>query len=103
MLWKSHADYLGRVFGERLKRLGITGRRGFYGLRHSFQTIADNKCRDEAAVKHIMGHTDDTISAGYRDHFEDVRLAAVAAAVREWLFGDSRQGTATSAPSALPA
>ena len=92
VLWRSHADYLGRVFGERLRLLDITGRRGFYGLRHSFQTIADNRCRDEAAVKHIMGHTDDTISAGYRDHFEDDRLAAVAGTVRGWLFGDSGEG-----------
>ena len=89
VLWRSHADYLGRVFGERLEQLGITGRRGFYGLRHTFQTVADNKCRDEAAVKHIMGHTDDTISARYRDHYEDDRLAAVAATVREWLFANA--------------
>ena len=94
-LWKTRTDYLGRTFKLRLRQLGIDGRRGFYGLRHTFQTIADNKCRDEAAVKHVMGHTDDTISAGYRDHFEDARLEAVANAVRDWLFGSSTQGTGT--------
>lgn len=88
-LWTTRTDYLGRAFKLLMDRAGLGGRRGFYGLRHSFQTIADNQCRDEAAVKHVMGHTDDSMSANYRDRFEDHRLEAVAETVRRWLFGEA--------------
>lgn len=88
-IWTTRTDYLGQSFGRLMDKAGIGGRRGFYGLRHSFQTIADNQCRDEAAVKHVMGHTDDSMSANYRDRFEDHRLEAVAETVRRWLFGEA--------------
>lgn len=85
-MWKSRIDSLGKVFTLCLHRLSIEGRRGYYGLRHSFETVADNRCRDEAACNHVMGHTDGSVKGGYRDHFEDDRLSAIADAVRSWLF-----------------
>ena len=62
--------------------------RGFYSLRRTFQTQAEN-CRDLPAIRLIMGHTDasNDMPARYRQHIDDERLLAASNAVREWLFG----------------
>jgi integrase len=71
-----------------LKRLGINGRKGlgFYTLRHTFRTVAD-EARDQPAADFIMGHESPHMSTIYRERISDDRLKAVANHVREWLFG----------------
>lgn len=69
------------------KDCGVNGRRGvgFYTLRHVFRTIADG-ARDQVAANLIMGHSDPTMAAVYREHIGDDRLQAVVRHVHEWLF-----------------
>jgi len=61
--------------------------RGFYGLRRSFRTVAD-EVRDPVAVDLVMGHLDDSMGAVYRQRIDDARLEAVVGHVRVWLYGD---------------
>jgi integrase len=69
-----------------LLRLGINGRKGlgFYTLRHTFRTVAD-EAKDQPAADYIMGHEVPHMSAVYRETISDVRLKAVADHVRAWL------------------
>jgi integrase len=71
-----------------LKRLGINGRKGlgFYALRHTFRTIADETER-QPAIDLIMGHTRDDMASVYRERISDERLRAVTDHVHAWLFG----------------
>ena len=57
--------------------------RGFYALRHTFRTVADG-CRDRVAIDRIMGHSDDSMGANYREWIEPERLQAVVDHVRKW-------------------
>jgi integrase len=57
--------------------------RGFYSLRHQFRTIADG-CRDTPAVDHVMGHSDPSMGANYRQWIDRERLQAVTDHVRAW-------------------
>jgi integrase len=68
----------------KIRRPGLS----FYGLRHTFQTIAEG-ARDLAAVRAIMGRapTAGDMSAVYRERISDDRLRAVTDHVRKWLFG----------------
>jgi integrase len=59
---------------------------GFYGLRHTFETIGGGT-RDQVAVDHIMGHEGDSMAAVYREDIDDVRLHDVVNHVHAWLFG----------------
>ncbi len=59
---------------------------GFATLRHVFRTIADGS-RDQVAVNQIMGHSDTTMAAVYRERIDDSRLRAIAEHVHGWLFG----------------
>jgi integrase len=70
-----------------LRRLGINGRkgRGFYTLRHTFRTVAD-ETKDQVAVDYVMGHEIPNMSAAYRETISDERLQAVANHVHGWLF-----------------
>jgi len=68
---------------------------GFYALRHSFRTVAD-ETRDFPAVDLVMGHLPDNsagaapfaarMGARYRQRIGNDRLAAIAAHVEAWLF-----------------
>jgi integrase len=71
-----------------LRRLGINGRSGlgFYTLRHTFRTVAD-EAKDQPAVDFIMGHEVPHMSSVYRETISDERLKAVTDHVRSWLFG----------------
>lgn len=75
-----------KELGKLLRKLHINGRRrlGFYSMRHTFATIGGDS-RDQVAVNHIMGHSDGSMAATYRERIEDDRLRAVAAHVRGWL------------------
>ncbi len=78
---------LSREVGKLLRRLGINGRKGlgFYTLRHTFRTVADES-KDQPAADFIMGHEVPHMSAVYRETISDARLRAVADHVRAWLF-----------------
>ncbi|HJT78603.1 MAG TPA: tyrosine-type recombinase/integrase [Gemmataceae bacterium] len=73
--------------GKLLKALGINGRKGigFYTLRHTFRTVAD-EAKDQPAADYIMGHEAPHMSSIYRETISDARLRAVADHVRTWLF-----------------
>ena len=85
---RAWVDSLGQIFKKLLHELDINGDRGFYAIRHSFQTIAEES-RDLPAVKHIMGHSDNSMSAVYRERISDERLRAVVDVVHNWLFNST--------------
>lgn len=62
--------------------------RGFYSLRRTFQTIAEES-GDFPAIKAIMGHSfsETDMSARYRQVVKDERLQRVTNSVHDWLFG----------------
>jgi integrase len=73
--------------GKLLRALGINGRkgRGFYTLRHTFRTVADES-KDQPAVDFVMGHEIPPMSSAYRETISDARLQVVVDHVRHWLF-----------------
>jgi integrase len=85
---KDTADQtLAKEFGKLLRALHINGRTGlgFYTLRHTFRTVADES-KDQPAVDFIMGHEVPHMSSVYRETISDERLRAVTDHVRAWLF-----------------
>ena len=64
--------------------------RGFYGLRHTFETVA-GQCADQVAIDHVMGHVSEHISANYRHSIADARLENVAETVRTWLLAETNR------------
>jgi integrase len=70
-----------------LRTVRINGPKGlgFYTLRHTFRTVAD-EAKDQPATDFIMGHEVPHMSAVYRETISDARLKAVADYVRGWLF-----------------
>ncbi len=89
-------DSVGLEFGRLARACGVHRRGiGFYSLRHTFQTVADNT-RDFPAIDLVMGHVPDDgggsapfavkMSARYRERIADERLKAVSQYVRTWLF-----------------
>jgi integrase len=83
----SNVNALGRRFELLLYRLGMDDRvgRGFYTLRHVFETIA-GESRDQVGVNAIMGHVDSSMAGQYRERISDERLRMVVECVRNWLF-----------------
>lgn len=80
------ANPISAEFNKLLKEAGLVRkRRGFYALRHTFETIG-GESRDQVAVNHVMGHVDDTMAAEYREGISRNRLLAVVNEVRSWLF-----------------
>ena len=68
-----------------LDKLDLNGRRNFYCLRHTFETVAGDS-RDQGAVDAVMGHVDASMAATYREQIDDARLRAVVQHVHDWLF-----------------
>ncbi|MDV6030387.1 MAG: phage integrase family protein [Phycisphaera sp. RhM] len=81
------------AFKPVLKAAGFpeTGR-GFYCLRRTFQTQAE-ECGDLVAVQHIMGHAaaESDMSSRYRQRISDERLRRTVDTVRTWLYGEGVQ------------
>lgn len=90
---KDTADQtLAKEFGKLLRAEEINGRMGlgFYTLRHTFRTVADES-KDQPAVDFIMGHEVPHMSTVYRETISNERLRAVTAHVRGWLFPSAIQ------------
>jgi integrase len=68
-----------------LNRLGINGKRNFYALRHTFETMG-GEAKDQVAVDYIMGHARDDMASVYRERISDDRLRAVTDYIHAWLF-----------------
>ncbi|MFV1968385.1 MAG: tyrosine-type recombinase/integrase [Pirellulaceae bacterium] len=66
--------------------------RGFYALRHVFETIG-GESRDQVAVDAIMGHERGDMASIYRERISDDRLEYVVNVVREWLFSEPTEAT----------
>jgi len=79
---------LAKEMGKLLRELRINGREGlgFYTLRHTFRTVAD-EAKDQPACDFIMGHEIPHMSSVYRETLSNERLKAVSDYVRKWLFG----------------
>ena len=81
-------DSIGLQFNKLRASCGAVGiGRGFYALRHTFRTIADD-VRDNVAIDRVMGHETPGIATYYRESIDDKRLLAVTNRVRHWLFTD---------------
>jgi len=76
-----------------LDKLKINGSRNFYGIRHTFETIAGESI-DQVAVNAIMGHDDGSMANTYRERISDDRLKATVNHVRKWLHAKERNGGA---------
>lgn len=76
-----------KEFSRAARDSGIASGRGFYCLRRSFQTQAED-ARDLVAVQSIMGHipSENDMSARYRQRVGDDRLQAVTDHVHGWLW-----------------
>jgi len=61
--------------------------RGFYALRHVFETIGGESC-DQVAVDAIMGHERGDMGSNYRERISDERLQRVVDTVRDWLYAE---------------
>jgi integrase len=83
--YKDAADSpITKEFAKLLKECKLhVKQRGFYALRHTFRTVADG-CRDRVAIDRIMGHSDDSMGANYREWIEPERLQAAVDHVHQW-------------------
>jgi len=80
-------DAIGHEFSKLISRLAIKRKGvGFYALRHTFRTWAD-EVRDQHAIHRIMGHTIPGMSGIYVEEISLDRLRAVVNHVRSKLFG----------------
>jgi integrase len=70
---------ISQEMGKLLRTLRINGRKGlgFYTLRHTFRTVADES-KDQPATDFIMGHEIQHMSAVYRETISDARLRVTA-------------------------
>ncbi len=59
--------------------------RGFYALRHTFETVS-GECCDQVATDLVMGHCDSSMAANYRERVDDGRIRRVCEHVRSWLY-----------------
>ena len=78
-------DAVGLEFGKLLREAGLAKAGiGFYALRHTFRTVAD-EVNDRPAVDLVMGHQDgQDIATHYVEKISDERLRRVAEHVRGW-------------------
>jgi len=78
---------IAKSFAKLVEALGLQCKgRGFYALRHVFETIG-GESRDQVAVDFIMGHSREDMASVYRERISNERLRAVAEHVRRWLSG----------------
>ncbi|MBN1394197.1 MAG: tyrosine-type recombinase/integrase [Pirellulales bacterium] len=79
-------DAILQEFNKVVRRLGLKRpRRGFYSLRHGFETVGC-ETGDQIAVNAIMGHVDTSMAGTYRERIGEDRLRRVTNHIRAWLF-----------------
>jgi integrase len=78
------SDMLNRMFHALCTRAGVRPR-GFYGLRRTFRTVADETL-DQHAIHRVMGHQLPGMSGTYVQRIGFERIKAVCEHVRAWLF-----------------
>jgi len=86
-------DPIATLFRRLLLKLGFhRDGIGFYSLRRTFRTVAD-QVRDTHAIDLVMGHASaaDDMGALYTQNIGDDRLEVIAAHVRSWLFPVSKK------------
>jgi len=79
---------------EKLReKAGIKGKgKGFYALRHMFQTVGE-QTKHFVAVEAIMGRADESIASHYREFITDESFLEVSNHVRKWLLaGKPKKG-----------
>ena len=82
----SRTDTVGKQFNKILLNLGLKRKGvGFYTLRHTFRTLAD-EVRDQHAIYRIMGHVIPGMSGVYVEKIELNRLRTVVDHVHSKLF-----------------
>jgi integrase len=94
-------DAISQSFRKLLNSLDINGKRNFYAIRHTFETIG-GESKDQVAVNAIMGHVDSLMAGVYRERISDERLTAVTDTVRAWLWPEldkPAESEATGDPS----
>jgi integrase len=72
---------------EKAKKLAQVTEGTLLWGRKTLQTIGE-ETGDIVAVRAVMGHADDSMSAEYRQEISRPRLKRVADHVRQWLFGE---------------
>ena len=95
-------DGIRQEFDKILRKIGLKRKGiGFYALRHTFRTWAD-EVRDQHAIHRIMGHTIPGMSGIYIEEISLDRLRVVVNHVRSKLFGtaETPQPAASTAASA---
>jgi integrase len=84
-------DCVGKRFDTLLRRSGLKRKGvGFYALRHTFRTWAD-ETRDQHAIHRIMGHAIPGMSGIYVEEISLERLRAVVDHVRSKVFPEKRE------------
>lgn len=81
----NHVDRISTMFGKLVRRLKLSSGRGFYCLRRTAATVAD-ELGDRPAVAALLGHIDSSMTGRYVKRLSDERVLAVARHVRAWLF-----------------
>jgi len=93
--WASRRDLISYAFQRMTVRENVAMGKGFYSLRRTFQTAAEES-GDFPATSFVMGHAPQSgdMAAVYRQRIADSRLEAVAAVVHAWLFATAAKSSA---------
>lgn len=85
-------DSVGLEFGKLMRGTKTyQSGRAFYGLRHTFRTVAD-EVGDRRPIDLIMGHENgQDVATRYIERISDERLMKVSDHVRRWVLGTSRR------------
>lgn len=87
-------DPISKEFTKLREAAGVFRKQvGFYSLRHVTQTIGEQAPgqRDGVAIKIVMGHIDNSISAEYREDYDREPIKAICEHLRKWFLAGKPQ------------